>query len=152
MNNQTVSIENETYFTLVRERLDVGNEVWIPVKGKSMLPFLRERDDALLQPVGEGDVVIGDIVLARWAQKYILHRVVRKKSGVIWLAGDNNLVQLEMINLGDVIAVLTAARRNKKRLSVSSPLYKLLGMCWYYLRLPRRVVVGLKRRVSMCFS
>lgn len=149
MNNETVRINNETYFALVKQRLDAGDQVWIPIVGKSMLPFLRERDEVLLRTVEPAEVNVGDIVLAHWAQRYLLHRVVRKKAGCLWLAGDNNLVQLEKIVSADLIALLVEARRGQQPLQISSPLYKTLGMLWYYLRLPRRVIVGLKRRIKM---
>lgn len=149
MNNKTVRIDNEAYFTMVRQRLDVGDQVRIPVVGKSMEPFLQERDEVLLQAVGGTDIGIGDIVLARWGRRYVLHRVVRKKADGFWLAGDNNLVQIEKIASADLIAVLSEARRAGKLLPVSRTFNKSLGMLWYYLRLPRRVIAAIKRRLGV---
>lgn len=147
MNNETVRINNETYFTLVKQRLDAGAQVWIPIVGKSMQPFLRERDEVLLRKTETADVTVGDIVLAQWEQRYMLHRVVRKKAGWLWLAGDNNLVQLEKVASTDLIALLVEARRGSQSIQLARPLSKVLGMVWYYLRLPRRVMVGIKRRI-----
>ncbi|RZF58872.1 S24/S26 family peptidase [Sphingobacterium corticibacterium] len=144
---QPVRLENEAFFYLVEQRLEQGDQVWIPVRGKSMEPFLRESDEVLLQTANGAEIAIGDIVLARWKQRYVLHRVVRKKANYFWLVGDNNLVQLEEIALKDFIAVLSAARRSEKKLRVSSRLNKKLGVIWYHLRLPRRVVVAMKRLV-----
>lgn len=148
---QVVKVENEAFFTVVKQRLDVGDQVWIPVVGNSMEPFLRERDEVLLQAAREADVAIGDVVLARWGQRYVLHRVVRKKADELWLAGDNNLVQIEKIAAADLIAVLLEARRVGQMLSVSRTFNKSLGILWYYLRLPRRVVVAIKRRSNTFF-
>lgn len=147
MNRQVIQIENKTYFTLVEQRLDAGEQVWIPVRGGSMLPFLRERDEVLLQPAGMKEVGVGDIVLARWEGRHVVHRVVRKKVDELWLAGDHNLVQIEKVRPAEVLAVLIDARRNKRRLPVATRLYTTLGMCWYALRLPRRIVVAVKRRI-----
>jgi signal peptidase len=72
---------------------------------------------------------------------------VRKKAGEFWLAGDNNLVQIEKIASADLIAVLSEVRREGKVLAVSGTFNKSLGMLWYYLRLPRRVMVAIKRRL-----
>ncbi|TYR36978.1 hypothetical protein FXV77_07330 [Sphingobacterium phlebotomi] len=148
---QVVKVENEAFFTVVKQRLDVGDQVWIPVVGNSMEPFLREKDDVLLRTARETDVAIGDIALARWGQRYVLHRVVRKKADELWLAGDNNLVQIEKIAAADLIAVLLEARRVGQMLSVSRTFNKSLGILWYYLRLPRRVVVAIKRRSNTFF-
>lgn len=144
MSNQAFQIDNEAYFELVVQRLEVGDRVCIPVIGESMKPFLRERDEVVLQRAA--DAVVGDIVLARWDKRYILHRVVRKKDGWLWLAGDNNLVQIEKIASVDLIAVLFEARRADKLLAISSTFNKSLGMLWYYLRLPRRVFAAIKRK------
>ncbi|HLT86446.1 MAG TPA: S24 family peptidase [Sphingobacterium sp.] len=144
---QVIKMENEAFFTVVEQRLEVGDQVCIPVVGKSMEPFLRERDEVLLQTARGADIAIGDIVLARWGQRYVLHRVVRKKADELWLAGDNNLVQIEKIASADLIAVLSEARRGGKVLAVSGTFNKSLGMLWYYLRLPRRVMVAIKRRL-----
>jgi signal peptidase len=144
---QVIKMENEAFFTVVEQRLDVGDQVCIPVVGKSMEPFLRERDEVLLQTAKEVDIATGDIVLARWGQRYVLHRVVRKKKDELWLAGDNNLGQIEKIAYADLIAVLFEARRAGKLLAVSRTFNKSLGMLWYYLRLPRRVVAAIKRRL-----
>src|SRR5690606_6031121 len=134
-------------FELVMQELAAGNTVRIPVIGKSMEPFLRERDEVLLQVAKIGDIDVGDIVLARWRQRYVLHRVVRKKADGLWLVGDNNLAQIENIASADLIAVLSEARRNGKLLQVSTTFNKNLGTLWYYLRFPRRVVVAVRRRV-----
>ncbi|PRD52037.1 S24 family peptidase [Sphingobacterium gobiense] len=145
---QFLRVENEDFFSIVRQRLDVGDRVRIPVVGKSMEPFLLERDEVLLKTANTAEIAIGDIVLAQWGQKYMLHRVVRKKGASVWLAGDNNLVQLERIVTEDIVAILVEARRDGRRLLVSGLFSKMLGMCWYYLRLPRRVVVAIRRRIT----
>src|SRR5690606_20619229 len=137
---QVVRIENESFFSVVKDRLDLGDRVCIPVVGKSMEPFLREKDEVLLQTARDAEIAIGDIVLAKWGQRYVLHRVVRKKADELWLAGDNNLVQIEKIASADLIAVLSEARRGGKVLAVSGTFNKSLGMLWYYRRLPRRVM------------
>lgn len=147
MDNQTVRIDNETYFKLVVQELEAGNEVRIPVIGRSMEPFLRERDEVLLHTAKIADITVGDIVLARWKQRYVLHRVVRKNADGLWLVGDNNLAQIEKIAATDLVAVLFEARRGGKLLPVSSTFNKNLGMLWYHLRFPRRVVVAVKRRL-----
>ncbi|MBD1423720.1 S24/S26 family peptidase [Sphingobacterium chuzhouense] len=140
-------IKNAEFFKMVEQHLDEGNQVWIPVVGKSMEPFLRERDTACLQTVGVADIAVGDIVLAKWRQRHVLHRVVRKETNELWLVGDNNLVQVEKIPAADLIAAVVEAHRAGKPLSVCNTLNKNLGIVWYYLRLPRRVVAAIKRRI-----
>ena len=143
---QVVKIENESFFAAVKDRLDLGDRVCIPVVGKSMEPFLREKDEVLLQSARDAEIAIGDIVLAKWGQRYVLHRVVRKDADMFWLAGDNNLVQIEKVGVADLLAVLFEARRAGKVLPVSLTFNKYIGLLWYYLRFPRRAVGAIKRR------
>jgi len=145
--NSPIRIKNEEYFKLVQQRLDAAEQVRIPVKGRSMEPFLYEKDEVLLQPAIQAKIAIGDIILVHWNEGYILHRVVRIKKGWLWLAGDNNLVQLEKVAEADVLAVLIAAERKGKPLKVARPFYKMLGMAWYYTRFPRRIWTAIKRRL-----
>lgn len=142
-----IKLENEAFFTVVKQRLDVGDQVWIPVVGKSMEPFLRQRDEVLLQAARVTDVAIGDIVLASWDQRYVLHRVVQKKADELWLVGDNNLVQVEKVGPADLLAVLFEARRAGKSLPLSHRWNKYLGIGWYYLRFPRRLVAAIRQIV-----
>lgn len=144
---RAVRVENETFFTWVEQQLVQGDQVWIPVRGKSMEPFLREGDTVLLKTVGVADIAIGDMVLARWAQRHVLHRVVRKEANELWLVGDNNLVQIEKIPAADLIAAVFEVRRAKRPLSVCNTFNKNLAIVWYHLRLPRRVVAAIRRRI-----
>lgn len=149
MDKQGIRINNEAYFAVVQQRLAAGDQVRIPVLGKSMLPFLREKDEVLLEVAQGKRIARGDIVLARWQKRYVLHRVVHTQKNSLWLAGDNNLLQIEKVAMTDVIAFVLEARRGGKRLNVSRVFNKKMGLLWYYLRWPRRVIVAVKRRLSL---
>lgn len=140
-------MDNEAFFTWVAQQLEQGDQVWIPVQGKSMLPFLRERDRVLLKRVEIADTAIGDMVLARWAQGYVLHRVIRKDGNTLWLVGDNNLAQVEKIAAADLIARVVEVRRAERPVAVCNAFNKNLGILWYYLRWPRRVVAVIRRQI-----
>lgn len=68
-----------------------GHKVVLPLRGRSMRPFLEhERDRALLCPPGL--VSIGDIVLAEVRPDFfVLHRVVKIDIDQLTLLGDGNL-------------------------------------------------------------
>ncbi|HEY1267255.1 MAG TPA: S24/S26 family peptidase [Candidatus Binatia bacterium] len=57
--------------------------------GKSMLPFLREGDEMVVEPVAWADIRIGDVITYRFDDKYPTRRVVRKASGWLELWCDN---------------------------------------------------------------
>lgn len=136
---QSVKIDNRSFFGSVEAFVSTGNQVRIRVIGNSMSPFLVEGDEVLLEQVGAKIIKSGDIVLAQWGRAYVLHRVVHRAGEAIWLAGDNNLVQLEEVTKSQLIAVVVAAFRGHRALDVHAAKSRYLGIAWYYLRPLRRV-------------
>ena len=74
----------------IRAMLRDGGRVRLRVEGDSMLPWLRGgRDDVILVPAGNRRWGTGDIVLVRDPRgRFILHRVVRRADGRVWVLGD----------------------------------------------------------------
>ncbi|WP_342373912.1 S24/S26 family peptidase [Myxococcus stipitatus] len=61
---------------------------WIPVRGDSMWPSLRAGDLAGVAPLTR-EPRPGEVVLARFDDALVLHRVQGLRSGVLSLRGDN---------------------------------------------------------------
>ena len=136
-------IPNDLFFEQVKERLNAGQKVKIPVAGKSMEPFLQNGDLVVLKRFEENDLVNGKIVLAYFNNAYVLHRIVRIKENTVTLAGDGNIQQVEIITNKDILAVVIQAYRGEKELSINT----LLGQIWYKLRVIRAVyskIFGIK--------
>ncbi|HEY1372594.1 MAG TPA: S24/S26 family peptidase [Candidatus Binatia bacterium] len=57
--------------------------------GESMLPFLREGDEIVVEPVAWAEIRIGDIITYRFDDKYPTRRVVRRLSESLELWCDN---------------------------------------------------------------
>ncbi|OPC00356.1 hypothetical protein BAS09_16865 [Elizabethkingia ursingii] len=136
-------IPNDLFFEQVKERLNAGQKVKIPVAGRSMEPFLQNGDLVVLKRFDENDLVNGKIVLAYFNNAYVLHRIVRIKEDTVTLAGDGNIQQVEIITNKDILAVVIQAYRGEKELSINT----LLGRIWYKLRIIRAVyskIFGIK--------
>ncbi|WP_407533713.1 S24 family peptidase [Elizabethkingia miricola] len=136
-------IPNDLFFEQVKERLNAGQKVKIPVAGKSMEPFLQNGDLVVLKRFEENDLVNGKIVLAYFNNAYVLHRIVRIREDTVTLAGDGNIQQVEIITNKDILAVVIQAYRGEKELSINT----LLGQIWYKLRVIRAVcgkIFGIK--------
>ncbi|ATL43846.1 S24/S26 family peptidase [Elizabethkingia sp. HX WHF] len=136
-------IPNDLFFEQVKERLNAGQKVKIPVAGRSMEPFLQNGDLVVLKRFEENDLVNGKIVLAYFNNAYVLHRIVRIKENTVTLAGDGNIQQVEIITNKDILAVVIQAYRGEKELSINT----LLGQIWYKLRVIRAVyskIFGIK--------
>ena len=77
----------EGAFALIRETLALGRSLWLDASGDSMYPVLRGGTRVLLAP-RERAPRVGDIVLARFGQRLVLHRVARIVGSNVILRGD----------------------------------------------------------------
>lgn len=84
-----------------------GISVTLPVRGRSMLPFIvGGRDSVILKK--HGHLRTGDIVLARVdGCRYVLHRIILIDGDDIALMGDGNLAATEHCTASDVMALAT---------------------------------------------
>jgi len=141
-----VIVSNQAFFAYIAPFLEEGRQVAFLVKGESMRPFLFEGDKVLIKkPLGR-PWKMGDLILARWQDNYVLHRLVKRKKGMLGLAGDANFVQIEWVKETDIIAVaLSASRDDKEVYDVENSWQRIQGMCWYYLRPVRRALAKLKK-------
>lgn len=140
-----VIVNNQAFFDYIAPFLEEGRQVSFLVKGQSMRPFLFEGDKVLIRkPLGR-PWKRGDLILARWRNAYVLHRLVKRRKKSFGLAGDANLVQIEWVEEADIIAVaLSASRDDKKKYEADDAWKRMLGMCWYYLRPWRRLLAKIK--------
>ena len=114
-----IVVENEVFFTHVREMLDTGRRVTIPVKGYSMLPFIRgEKDLVVLEKAG-GDLSEGDIVLFYVGEephgRYILHRILSIDGNRVEIMGDGVVGSRERVTRERIYAKVVSILRNGKR-------------------------------------
>ena len=88
------TISNDIFFAQIEELLSEGQSVIIRVKGHSMRPFMRsDRTSVRIAPLTDSErklVSVGDIVLFRYRDHHIMHRIRRIEEDRITLAGDGN--------------------------------------------------------------
>ena len=86
-------LDNATFLPHVVGLIAEGHTVTLPLRGRSMRPFLEDgRDKALLS--APTDIAVGDAVLAEIAPGfYVLHRVVALTPTEVRLLGDGNLTE-----------------------------------------------------------
>jgi len=126
---------NEVFFQEVESFLNKGHDVLIKVQGRSMMPFLSHGDKVLITKMsGRGVWKIGRIVLGKSNVGYVLHRLVWHNKKYIWLAGDNNLVQLEKLAKTDVLGYAKYAETKNGRVAVDSLWSTFGGVIWFLLR------------------
>lgn len=135
-------ISNDILFAAVKDLVDEGKSVTIRPKGESMLPFIRsDRDNVTLERV-TGPLRVGDIVLFRDKERYVLHRIYCIGKDGLTLMGDGNLVGQEHCKESDVIGIVTEITKENGR--VVKP-----GKAWMWRALKplRRWLLAIYRRI-----
>jgi len=134
MNYETRQLANDIFLPQVVSLLKEGHTVTLPLRGRSMRPFLEDgRDKALLQLADAPQV--GDAVLAEISKgHFVLHRIIRIEGDQVTLRGDGNLRD-EHCLLGDVRAkAIGFYRKGHQRLDPTDGL-KWRAYSWLWTRL-----------------
>jgi len=134
MNYETRQLANDIFLPQVVSLLKEGHTVTLPLRGRSMRPFLEDgRDKALLQLADAPQV--GDAVLAEISKgHFVLHRIIRIEGDQVTLRGDGNLSD-EHCLLGDVRAkAIGFYRKGHQRLDPTDGL-KWRAYSWLWTRL-----------------
>lgn len=107
-------VPNDDFFAQVLLRLDEGHTATIPVKGFSMLPFIRGGKDLVVLEKADGKIVRDDIVLFHYNGRYILHRVLKTDGEHFDIQGDGVWTGHEYPLRADILARATNILRNGK--------------------------------------
>ena len=124
-------IGEEELLPLLRERLAAGQTIrYLPFRGVSMLPLLRQGRDAVeLSPLPP-KLKKYDLPVYRYPSgKVVMHRVVGMKDGCYLCLGDNTY-EYERVRPEWMIARVSAVRRGERRISVGAPGYRLYARVW----------------------
>ncbi len=135
-------IANEVLLEEAAALMNEGREVTFTPQGNSMLPFIRGgMDPVSLRKLPA--VAVGDIVLARFPGRYILHRVIALDGNAVTLMGDGNIAGTERCRLEDILGTVVAIERNGKSVKPAD------GKWWRRLRPLRRYILAIYRRVFL---
>lgn len=107
-------VHNDEFFARVLESLDKGLTATIPVKGYSMLPFIRGGKDLVVLEKATGDIRRDDIVLFRIGDRYIMHRVLKAQEGNYDIQGDGVWLGHEHPTRNQILAKATTIIRAGK--------------------------------------
>lgn len=144
---EKLTIPNSIFFSEVESHLREGKSVVIPVKGYSMLPFIRDgRDSVELR--SKVELEVGDIALARLGNgHFVLHRIWEIEGERVILMGDGNISGKEICSRGDIIGVASKIFRGKKVIDCTSAAYVRNVKIWRRLLPIRRYILAIYRRL-----
>ena len=130
------------------ELLKEGHTVTLPLRGRSMRPFLEDgRDKAILKIVDnykEGDAVLAEISKGH----FVLHRLIRIEGQKVTLRGDGNLGD-EHCTLADIRAkAIGFYRKGRSKLdSTDGRKWRIYSWIWMRLTPVRRWPLAFHRRI-----
>ncbi len=132
--------------------------------GCSMLPLLRARQDIIeIRRKGPDRCKKYDVVLYKYGDKYLLHRILKVKQEGYDIAGDNNTFVEKNISEEMILGIMTRVVRNGKTITPDNAFYKLYVHVWcdaYPVRMwiirtkrqAKRLLSKIKRRIIRCIS
>ena len=101
-------------------------------QGKSMRPLFKTHRDAVVLKKIDREIKKYDVVLYTVGDKYVLHRVIGKKDGMLIIRGDNTYKK-EFVSEDGIIAYMISFNRKGKRHTVEDFGYKLYSRVWNFI-------------------
>ena len=130
----TRSIDTTEYIETVLSLLECQKtDVPVPIKGNSMVPFLREGDTVYLNSL-TNEPKRGDVVLFRRADgSFVLHRIAKRLPDKSYLLlGDNQTVR-EPIKRDQILAITKSAKRKNRLITEKNFIWRFYGSVWLSL-------------------
>ena len=145
MLSNSIYIPNQLFFAEVQAQIRQGKKVKIRVRGNSMLPFIRNNDEALLIPPTPEHIQKGTPVVALTDELgIVLHRIYKIKDEQIILRGDGNLRGQEVCRFEDIIGrvVRLKGRGGKRKRLTKARMWRHTPTCikWLVLKVYSKII------------
>ena len=146
-------IDNDTFFADVLGVLDQGKRVTIPVKGFSMLPFIRGGKDLVVLEKADRDLLkADDIVLfhvgTQDGGRYVMHRILAVDGDKVDIMGDGVPYNHEHVLRNQILAkAVEILRGGKRSVDPYSRCQLRLVHFWQWLRPVRRYILFIYRHL-----
>ncbi|MFA6593601.1 MAG: S24/S26 family peptidase [Bacteroidales bacterium] len=131
----------------VARLLQEGEIVMLKVKGKSMLPFIKDGTDCIVLRKCDGEPRVGDIVFAKVdGGQYLFHRVIGLDGDSVELMGDGNWRGTEHCGLSGILGYVTSIRRGERIIDCTCARERRKAAAWRRLLPVRRYLLWIYRR------
>ncbi len=147
---KTVSLQE--LYPIIKEKLENGGTVKLPITGTSMLPLLVWGRDTVeitkCEPVTKGDIIF----YLRDDGHFVLHRIVGKNEKGYILCGDNQVIKEYGIQDRHIIAVVKSITRKGRTFSVNKLSYRLYSKLWVAILPFRNYILIPIRKIKRMFK
>lgn len=143
------SFHMDDLIPLMKESLTSGQSFRFSPRGISMLPMLRQgKDTVTLSPIKEPLKKYDIPLYQRDDGAYVLHRITEVGETYTCI-GDNQFEYEPGLREEQMIAVVTAFTRGKKKISVNAWHYRLYVRFWHLTRPLRWILFRAKRKMRV---
>ena len=147
-----LKVSLDELYPIIKEQLDSGGTVQLPITGTSMLPLLVWGRDSV-ELIKSENYNKGDIIFYRRDDgQFVLHRIVGKNDNGYILCGDNQWKKEYGINNHHIIAVVKSITRKNKRIRTDNTFYKLYSKIWVAILRYRRFILIPMRKIKGLFN
>ena len=137
-------VDLDLFMSGIETLLGEGKDVKMTPKGASMLPFIKGHRDSVVLTTPCRPLEVGDIVLARVGERYIMHRIFAVNGDNLTLMGDGNICGTESCSASDVIGLVKEIHKENGKVVKPGK-----GTFWRFLKPLRRYLLFIYKRVIL---
>ncbi len=135
-------------YPIIKEKIDNGGTVQLPITGKSMRPLLVWGRDTV-EIVKCDNPKKGDIIFyLRDNGQFVLHRIIGTDENGYILCGDNQWDKEYGIKDHNIIAVVRSITRKGKILQVTKIPYRIYSSVWMAMMPVRKPILRTSRKIK----
>ena len=152
---QEPKISPNTIIDLWEDLYSKKHKSWLSILSGSMMPLLQIGDKVLVHSVNPAEIRVGDIIVFKNSDKFIVHRVIRKYNSSSFLQKGDNTTTAEIVISKYVIGRVIAIRKRTRIFYLNKGLGKFINLMLtffsclvYYFKHGNRIV---KRIMKLFF-
>ena len=128
-------VAGKDFMPIVADALMRNQQVRMTANGSSMTPFIYDGDTVELKPLHSSPERGSIVLAASQHDQFVMHRVVRKRKGVVYLRGDFHFIFDCEGPFGekDIIGKVVCSRHRKQVRVHNEGLWKTAGLVWMLL-------------------
>lgn len=149
-NKQKISLEE--LYPIIKEKIENGGIVQLPITGTSMNPLLYWGRDTVELMKCESAQKYDIIFYRRDDGHFVLHRIVGKNEKGYILCGDNQVKKEYGITDSHIIGVVTNITRKNKTFSVNKLSYRIYSRLWTMILPLRNLILVPYRKIKGMFK